>query len=129
MIGIRSAISIRARGHRPHLEAVYMTAPRSACRNTKKLLPRGGRPYMTEEIAKLRRAAAHIGRKPALEAGLERRNRNRGLACDGDAVAAGGADGYARHAGALHLRQHPAGLCRRHRHEVARLIFAEPVSV
>src|SRR5204862_3490846 len=39
MIGIRSAISIRARGHRPHLEAVYMTAPRSACRNTKKLLP------------------------------------------------------------------------------------------
>src|SRR5947207_1218452 len=47
MIGIRSAISIRARGHRPHLEAVYMTAPRSACRNTKKLLPRGGRPYMT----------------------------------------------------------------------------------
>src|SRR6266446_5334529 len=46
MIGIRSAISIRARGHRPHLEAVYMTAPRSACRNTKKLLPRGGRPYM-----------------------------------------------------------------------------------
>src|SRR5213076_1307522 len=51
MIGIRSAISIRARGHRPHLEAVYMTAPRSACRNTKKLLPRGGRPYMTKEQA------------------------------------------------------------------------------
>src|SRR5258705_6819088 len=49
MIGIRSAISIRARGHRPHLEAVYMTAPRSVCRNTKKALPRGGRPYMTRE--------------------------------------------------------------------------------
>src|SRR6266581_3475169 len=48
MIGIRSAISIRARGHRPHLEAVYMTAPRSVCRNTKKPLPSGGRPYMTK---------------------------------------------------------------------------------
>src|SRR5437762_334802 len=47
MIGIRSAFSIRARGHRPHLEAVYMTAPRSVCRNTKKALPTGGRPYMT----------------------------------------------------------------------------------
>src|SRR5438270_3473361 len=42
MIGIRSAISIRARGHRPHLEAVYMTAPRSACRNTKKALAERG---------------------------------------------------------------------------------------
>src|SRR5437764_15484017 len=49
MIGIRSAFSIRARGHRPHLEAVYMTAPRSVCRNTKKALPTGGRPYMTAE--------------------------------------------------------------------------------
>lgn len=34
MIGIRSAISIRARGQRPLLEAVYMTAPRFICRNT-----------------------------------------------------------------------------------------------
>src|SRR5437868_14865229 len=49
MIGIRSAFSIRARGHRPHLEAVYMTAPRSVCRNTKKALPTGGRPYMTAD--------------------------------------------------------------------------------
>src|SRR3954468_9916460 len=49
MIGIRSAFSIRARGHRPHLEAVYMNAPRSVCRNTKKALPTGGRPYMTIE--------------------------------------------------------------------------------
>src|SRR5258705_12935013 len=55
MIGIRSAISIRARGHRPHLEAVYMTAPRSVCRNTKKALPRGGRPYMTRERVITRR--------------------------------------------------------------------------
>jgi transposase len=46
MIGIRSAISIRARGHRPHLEAVYMTAPRSVCKNTKKALAERGRPYM-----------------------------------------------------------------------------------
>src|SRR3954462_3848758 len=38
MIGIRSAFSIRARGHWPHLEAVYMTAPRSVCQNTKKSL-------------------------------------------------------------------------------------------
>ncbi len=38
MIGIRSAISIRARGHPPHSEAVYMTAPRSVCRNTKQAL-------------------------------------------------------------------------------------------
>src|SRR3954454_5590385 len=50
MIGIRSAFSIRARGHRPHLEAVYMTAPRSVCRNTKKALPTGGRPYMTTSM-------------------------------------------------------------------------------
>src|SRR4051812_40922461 len=49
MIGIRSAISIRARGHTPHLEAVYMTAPRSVRRNTKKPLPKGSRPYMTKE--------------------------------------------------------------------------------
>src|SRR3979409_1302475 len=48
MIGIRSAISIRARGHWPHLEAVYMTAPRSFRRKPKKPLPRGGRPYMTK---------------------------------------------------------------------------------
>src|SRR5256714_14187146 len=46
MIGIRSAFSIRARGHRPHLEAVYMTAPRSVCRSIKKALPTGGRPYV-----------------------------------------------------------------------------------
>src|SRR5262249_36155594 len=45
MIGIRSAISIRARGQWPQFEAVYITAPRSICRNTKKPLPIGGRPY------------------------------------------------------------------------------------
>src|SRR3977135_3639593 len=50
MIGIRSAISIRARGHWPHLEAVYMTAPRSFRRKPKKPLPRGGRPYMTIKV-------------------------------------------------------------------------------
>src|SRR5579871_6357813 len=49
MIGTRSAISIRARGQRPHLEAVYMTAPRSFAETPKKPLPIGGRPYMTEE--------------------------------------------------------------------------------
>src|SRR5579872_6619263 len=42
MIGIRSAISIRARGQRPHLEAVYMTAPRFICSNTKKALAERG---------------------------------------------------------------------------------------
>src|SRR5712671_1963560 len=42
MIGIRSAISIRARGQWPHPEAVYMTAPRSVCRNTKKALAERG---------------------------------------------------------------------------------------
>src|SRR5580700_5024831 len=42
MIGIRSAISIRARGQWPLLEAVYMTAPRSVCRNTKKVLAERG---------------------------------------------------------------------------------------
>src|SRR5579871_4274372 len=47
MIGTRSAISIRARGQRPHLEAVYMTAPRSFAETPKKPLPIGGRPYMT----------------------------------------------------------------------------------
>src|SRR6267378_4170920 len=47
MIGIRSALSIRARGQWPHLEAVYMTAPRSLAEIPRKLLPRGGRPYMT----------------------------------------------------------------------------------
>jgi hypothetical protein len=49
MIGARSATSIRASGQRPHSKAVYMTAPRRVCRNTKKPLPRGGRPYMTAE--------------------------------------------------------------------------------
>ena len=38
MIGIRSAISIRARGQWPLLEAGYMTAPRFICSNTKKTL-------------------------------------------------------------------------------------------
>src|SRR4029453_441738 len=47
MIGIRSAFSIRARGQWPHLEAVYMTAPRSLAEAPRKSLPRGGRPYMT----------------------------------------------------------------------------------
>src|SRR6266446_4476139 len=49
MIGIRSAFSIRARGQWPHLEAVYMTAPRSLAEAPRKSLPRGGRPYMTAE--------------------------------------------------------------------------------
>src|ERR1700728_469858 len=42
MIGIRSAFSIRARGQRPLLEAVYMTAPRFTCRNTKNALAERG---------------------------------------------------------------------------------------
>src|SRR6185312_12062479 len=49
MIGIRSAFSIRARGQWPHLEAVYMTAPRSLAEIPRKLLPREGRPYMTAD--------------------------------------------------------------------------------
>src|SRR4051794_31589495 len=61
MIGIRSAFSIRARGHRPHLEAVYMTAPRSVCRNTKKALPTGGRPYMTATNATSPRLRGEVG--------------------------------------------------------------------
>src|SRR3954447_4300605 len=59
MIGIRSAFSIRARGHRPHLEAVYMTAPRSVRRNTKKALPTGGRPYMTTSTGIHQRQHTH----------------------------------------------------------------------
>src|SRR5262245_24865629 len=46
MIGTRFAFSIRARGQRPHSEAVYMTAPRSLAEAPRKPLPRGGRPYM-----------------------------------------------------------------------------------
>src|ERR1700689_4647144 len=42
MIGIPSALSIRARGQRPLLEAVYMTAPRFTCRNTKNALAERG---------------------------------------------------------------------------------------
>src|SRR3984885_5768608 len=42
MIGIRTAFSIRARGQRPLLEAVYMTAPRFTCRNTKNALAERG---------------------------------------------------------------------------------------
>src|SRR3954454_18998150 len=64
MIGIRSAFSIRARGHRPHLEAVYMTAPRSVCRNTKKALPTGGRPYMTGGRPYMTAASAHSRSSP-----------------------------------------------------------------
>src|SRR5262245_14793958 len=48
MIGTRFAFSIRARGQRPHSEAVYMTAPRSLAEAPRKPLPRGGRPYMTD---------------------------------------------------------------------------------
>ena len=51
MIGIRSAFSIRARGHRPHLEAVYMTAPRFICRNTKKALAERGPSIHDVEVA------------------------------------------------------------------------------
>src|SRR5882724_3031632 len=64
MIGIRSAFSIKARGQWPHLEAVYMTAPRSLAETPRKLLPRGGRPYMTRggfvESAPLRQPAHHL---------------------------------------------------------------------
>src|SRR5262245_59954590 len=52
MIGIRSAFSIRARGQWPHLEAVYMTAPRLLAETPRNPLPRGGRPYMTERCEK-----------------------------------------------------------------------------
>ena len=52
------------------------------------------------------RVAVHVGRKPALEAGLQRRDRNRRFAGNGDGIAAGGSDPGTGHAGALHLRQH-----------------------
>src|SRR6188472_4800265 len=41
MIGTRSAISIRARGHWPHSEAVYMTAPDASAAPKKALAERG----------------------------------------------------------------------------------------
>src|SRR3954451_13410546 len=41
MIGTRSAISIRARGHRPQSEAVYMTAPDAFAAPQKALAERG----------------------------------------------------------------------------------------
>src|SRR3954468_2920906 len=95
MIGIRSAISIRARGHRPHLEAVYMTAPRSVRRNTKKPLPKGSRPYMTRsqilyskfQTAKFPRSRG-AGASEVCKIPRELR--------EGDG-AAGGARGLARH--------------------------------
>src|SRR5262245_19018583 len=48
MIGTRFAFSIRARGQRPHSEAVYMTAPRSLAEAPRKPLPRGGVAVGTE---------------------------------------------------------------------------------
>ena len=47
----------------------------------------------------------------------------------GDDIAAGGSDPRAGNAGALHLRQHQPGLIRRDRHDVARLILAEPIGM
>lgn len=44
--GRRSADSIEARGHRPHMEAGYMTA--SDRHIITKPLQEGGRPYMTD---------------------------------------------------------------------------------
>jgi hypothetical protein len=41
MIGTRSAISIRARGHWPQSEAVYMTAPDAFAAPQKALAERG----------------------------------------------------------------------------------------
>src|ERR1700730_10080063 len=69
MIGIRSAISIRARGHWPHLEAVYMTAPRSVRRNTKKVLAERGPSIHDGKVARAprfleRRTAATFSRLP-----------------------------------------------------------------
>src|SRR6202041_2360216 len=52
MIGIRSAFSIRARGQRPLLEAVYMTAPRFTCRNTKNALAERG-PFIHDGLISL----------------------------------------------------------------------------
>src|SRR6266704_4256113 len=69
--------------------------------------------------------AVHIGREPTLEAGLERRNRNRRFARDGNRFAAGGADPHTGHAGALHFRQHQAGLLGRDSHDITRLVLAE----
>src|SRR6266566_2751490 len=68
--------------------------------------------------------AVHIGREPTLEAGLDRRNRNRRFARDGNRFAAGGADPQGGHAGALHFRQHQAGLLRRDSHDITRLVLA-----
>src|SRR5579872_516198 len=61
MIGIRSAISIRARGQRPHLEAVYMTAPRFICSNTKKALAERG-PSIHDEVARFNKKPGLIDR-------------------------------------------------------------------
>jgi hypothetical protein len=46
--GRRSADSIEARGHRPHIEAGYMTA--SDLHTITKPLQEGGRPYMTDRL-------------------------------------------------------------------------------
>ena len=62
MIGIRSAISIRARGQWPLLEAVYMTAPRFIRRNTKKALAeRGPSIHDERERRRYRAFAPNIG--------------------------------------------------------------------
>jgi hypothetical protein len=72
MIGIRSAISIRARGQWPLLEAVYMTAPRFICSNTKKPLAERGPPYMTVPFIRYRSHGTFRSRF-ILEAGVKNR--------------------------------------------------------
>src|ERR1700730_12003863 len=48
MIGPRSTVPIRARGHVvPHQQAAHMTATGRLCTRVKKLLRAGGHPHMT----------------------------------------------------------------------------------
>src|SRR3954449_10684950 len=65
MIGTRSAISIRARGHRPQSEAVYMTAPDAFAAPQKALAERG--PSIHDNRASMHRL------RPGLAAVIEPR--------------------------------------------------------
>src|ERR1022692_280787 len=80
----------------------------------------------TPPALSLRQLAGHVGRQPAFETLAQNRDQDGALAAKRQCIAAGCPNCPHRDARSLGALEHRLNLGRRHRDEVARLVFAEP---
>src|SRR5665213_574617 len=71
--------------------------------------------------------ARHVGRQPAFETLAQHRDKDGALARKRQCIAASCPNCPHRHAGRLGPLEHGVRLRRRHRHQIARLVLAEPI--